>query len=173
MKNAKAPILWVMLIGLIAYNIVNAFVVVEKNYTYVENERLFSEFKLTQEYEVKLNKIKQQRQDVLDSLELVIRNQQAELKVEETESGIQEYRALLSEYNSMNERFNEQNGTLIAQYDDIIWKQLNSYVKSYGEEKGYNMILGVAGEGNIMYADEALNVTGDLIKYVNDKYNGE
>lgn len=173
MKNLKVPILWVMLIGLVIYNGINAFVVVDQHYTYVENETLFSEFELTRVYEIKLDKIKQERQSVLDSLELRIRTEQTVLSENSDETEILAYKQMVLEYEAANQRFEQQNQSLMAQYDDIIWKQLNAYVTSYGEEKGYQMILGVSGKGNVMYANGSLNVTEELIDYVNEKYEGE
>jgi outer membrane protein len=54
-----------------------------------------------------------------------------------------------------------------------IWNQLNSYVQEYGQEHGYDYILGATGDGGIMYASEAKNLNEEVISYINDKYNGK
>lgn len=50
--------------------------------------------------------------------------------------------------------------------------QVNAFIASYGKEKGYKMILGANNSGNIVYAREALDITADLQKALNDNYLG-
>lgn len=173
MKKLQLPLFWVALMGVLAYNVFNSFVVVNQHYAYVENEVLFTEFSLTQEYQIKLEKVKLERQTVLDSLETQVRQKRATLNEGSDEGELLAYKELMVEYTEVNNRFEEQNESLMAQYDGIIWKHLNAYVKSFGDEKGYQMILGVSGKGNVLYADDALNVTEELVQYINEKYEGE
>ena len=58
-------------------------------------------------------------------------------------------------------------------YSEKVWTQLNSYLQDYGSENGYDVIIGMKGDGNVMYASEAANITKDVIEYVNKKYQGE
>jgi outer membrane protein len=53
------------------------------------------------------------------------------------------------------------------------WTEINKYIMEYGKENKFDMIHGVSGEGNLMYADEKLNVTDQVIEYMNNKYDGE
>lgn len=53
----------------------------------------------------------------------------------------------------------------------IIWKRLNPLIQEYGREKKYKMILGANGSGTLLYSDSTLDISDDLIKYVNDEYN--
>ena len=50
---------------------------------------------------------------------------------------------------------------------------VNEFVKEYGERKGYEYILGANGSGNILYAKEANNVTEEVIKLLNKRYQEE
>ena len=47
---------------------------------------------------------------------------------------------------------------------------INDYVKEYGKDKGYKIIFGASGSGNIMYADESSNLTDDVLKGLNAEY---
>jgi len=172
MKSFKAPTFWVMLIGLLSYAIVNSFVLVDQSYVYVQNDRVFHEFKLTVEYQSKLEKIRQQRALVLDSVETSIRQEQARLSKDSPAEELQAYQGKLMEYEALGKRFSEQNSSLSSQYDAIIWKQLDAYIKEYGKSKGYDIILGTNGTGNVMYADDALDATEELMEYINQKYDG-
>lgn len=54
----------------------------------------------------------------------------------------------------------------------IIWKRLNPLIQDYGRENKYKMIFGANGTGNLLYSDTSLDISNDLIIYINSKYNG-
>lgn len=47
---------------------------------------------------------------------------------------------------------------------------LNGFMKTWGKQHGYAMILGTTTGGNILHADPALGLTASLLKVLNDKY---
>jgi outer membrane protein len=50
---------------------------------------------------------------------------------------------------------------------------INDYVKDYGKKKGYKIIFGASGSGNIMYAIEGADLTDEVLKGLNTEYIGE
>ncbi|WP_420574988.1 OmpH family outer membrane protein [Kordia sp.] len=50
---------------------------------------------------------------------------------------------------------------------------INDYVKAYGKEKGYKIILGASGAGNIMYADEGTDLTTKVLEGLNAEFRGK
>lgn len=50
---------------------------------------------------------------------------------------------------------------------------INDFVKEYGKDKGYNIIFGAVGNGNIMYAKEGTNLTPKLIDLINAEFEGK
>ena len=52
-------------------------------------------------------------------------------------------------------------------FDETIWKEINAKVTEYGKEKGIDFILGAKGDGTIMYANEAKEITKEIIEYIN------
>ncbi|GAB1856187.1 OmpH family outer membrane protein [Flavobacteriaceae bacterium MHTCC 0001] len=50
---------------------------------------------------------------------------------------------------------------------------INDYVKEYGKKHGHNIIFGASGGGNIMYADEASNLTEDVLTGLNTEFEGK
>jgi len=50
---------------------------------------------------------------------------------------------------------------------------INDYVKEYGEKKGYKIIFGASGGGNIMYASEGSDLTDEVLKGLNLEFNDE
>ena len=54
-----------------------------------------------------------------------------------------------------------------------VLNDINSFVKEYGESNGYKIIFGASGSGNIMYADESTDLTQDVLKKLNEEYDGK
>jgi hypothetical protein len=44
-----------------------------------------------------------------------------------------------------------------------ILAEINTYIKQYGKEKGYDFILGATDNGNIVYAAEGKDITDDVL----------
>lgn len=50
---------------------------------------------------------------------------------------------------------------------------INDYVKAYGKKEGHKIIFGASGGGNIMYADDATDLTQDILKGLNAEFQGK
>jgi outer membrane protein len=48
---------------------------------------------------------------------------------------------------------------------------INDYIKEFGKKKGYKIIFGASGGGNIMYADESSDLTEEVLKGLNAEYD--
>jgi len=55
----------------------------------------------------------------------------------------------------------------------VVINQVNSFIKEYGTQHNYNIIFGTTQGGNIVYAVDALNITDDVLKSLNEKHKGE
>jgi outer membrane protein len=121
---------------------------------YVMNQRVFSEFKGKIELETKLNQVREQHKKNLDSLGAT-----APLKQQD------------AFYQDQAQQFAMQEQALSERYTADIWKRINESVAEYGKKKGYDFIFGASGDGSIMFAGEANDVTDDVIRYINQSYN--
>ncbi len=50
---------------------------------------------------------------------------------------------------------------------------INTYVKEYGKSHGYPIIFGAGGNGNIMYAEDASDLTEKVLEGLNAQYDGK
>lgn len=50
---------------------------------------------------------------------------------------------------------------------------INDYVKEYGKNHGYPIIFGAGGNGNIMYAEDASDLTDKVLTGLNAQYEGK
>lgn len=51
-----------------------------------------------------------------------------------------------------------------------ILAEVNAYIKDYGQQHGYTMIMGATTMGNIVYAEEVIDITNELVKGLNQTY---
>lgn len=54
----------------------------------------------------------------------------------------------------------------------ILRDSINSYLKEYNATQGYDLIISRVGD-NLLYANEALDITKEVIKGLNDRYKAE
>jgi len=50
---------------------------------------------------------------------------------------------------------------------------INDYVKEYGKKKGYQLIFGASGSGNVMYANEGADLTEPVLEGLNAEFEGQ
>jgi len=52
-----------------------------------------------------------------------------------------------------------------------VFNKINDYIERYGAENGLQVIIGTTLSGNVLYANEAIDVTENVIKGLNEEYN--
>lgn len=149
----------VLIIGLILFNINNIF---NKNegIVYVNNLELFNNFDMTKEMKAQGEIRMQEKRKVLDSLminyntiqdkeSILSKNLQNKLSI--LNKDLQEFQS--SYFNSLNDRVSER---------------LEGYLNEFGKAKKIKIILG----SNILYAEDTIEITDEVLQYVNHRYNG-
>lgn len=51
-----------------------------------------------------------------------------------------------------------------------VLQQLNGYAKEYGEQHGFDVVLGTTQDGGILYGGTSMDITTDVLQYLNDRY---
>ena len=75
----------------------------------------------------------------------------------------------LGEYQkAMNDKAGQEDAQMTTQ----VLEQVNSYIKKYGETRGYPIILAATQSGNIAYAEDGLDITDDVLEGLNNEYAG-
>ncbi|MBI9040854.1 OmpH family outer membrane protein [Lutibacter sp.] len=54
---------------------------------------------------------------------------------------------------------------------EAITKVVDSLVGTYAKSNGYNMIFGTSGKGTVMYGDEKLDITKQVLEVLNKEYS--
>jgi len=140
---------------------------------YVEMETVYNDFSMKKELEAKLTNVQQLRKHILDSIKIDANALSLAVTSEKDIDGLRKFEAKKQEYLMKQQNFEEDNQSLTKKYDTQIWKQINQYLKDYGKEGDYEIVIGSVGNGSVMYAVDQLNITKDVLDYINSRYKGE
>ena len=87
-----------------------------------------------------------------------------------TEELIRAKQKQLSEYQqALNTQAQQEDSKMTTE----VITQVNSYLKKYGKDKGYNVIIAATEYGNLAYADDGLDVTKEVLEGLNKDYSGQ
>jgi outer membrane protein len=140
---------------------------------FINSQELFAEFKGKKELEAKFTQSEVEQNSMLDSLTLEIASLTNQLTERKNDKKLQVQKEQKEQlYLELKRRFTYSNTTQNQQYTESIWKQINQYAMEYGEEKGFDYIFGATGSGTLMYAKDSKDITEDVLKYINKKYEG-
>ena len=156
-------------IGIVVYS-------VQKNskIAYADNDRLYNQFIYTQEVQKELGISFKKQKTELDSIYRIGQIAQEELN---TTSSEKEKKALLQqvkyrrqEYDQKLAAFQKNNEGVIQDQELKVRTRLNKYIKEYGEKHHFKVILGVKGDGSVLFGQPDDDITEQLIDYVNQQY---
>lgn len=51
-----------------------------------------------------------------------------------------------------------------------VLNQINSFIAEYGKEQGYDVILGTTMSGSVLYGNDALDITDNVLQELNNAY---
>jgi outer membrane protein len=69
-------------------------------------------------------------------------------------------------YQSMEKKTKEET----TKSASIVVGKLNTFIKNYGKENGYTVILGANETGNLLYGEEVINITNEIVQGANREY---
>ncbi len=70
---------------------------------------------------------------------------------------------------AINEKAAQEDAEMTAR----VIKQVNAYLKKYGEKHNYKIIFAATEYGNIAYAKDGIDVTEEIINGLNEEYYGK
>ncbi len=132
----------------------------EDEIVYVNSVQLFEGFKMKAEYDKILERDLKSEAMQIDSLQTIM---------EHTTDSMTMYR-LRKEYYVADQLFNDKFEKLSGTYTASVTERLDSYIKQYAKENGIKMILS-GNNGGVVYIDDAMDVTDELVKFVNNEFD--
>ena len=176
MKNKVAVVMLAIVVSLVLSTLVGFYLFKTKPAAWVELPKVFNDFEYKKELEKNYIKSEEARKKILDSLELELQVMYKgfELKRDKEipETTKAEFQVKRENFLRKKEQFQQDDAQMKSEFNSQIYKQLSQYVKDYGKEKGYSIVLGAEGSGVILYGNEENNITEEVLQYINNKYKG-
>lgn len=70
---------------------------------------------------------------------------------------------------AMQDKYQQEDNQMTQQ----VVTKVDVVIKQYGQDKNYRLILGANGSGNIVYAEEGVDITDEVLEVLNNNYLGK
>lgn len=130
---------------------------------YVDNNKLFESFVMTKE----MRRIGEKE---FNSRKLVLDNLYSSLQFPTISAS--EKKELMQQFISGKEELEQFNQTFAAEQTTKIWSRIKSYTAEFSKDKNYQLVVGSDNKQAVLFADEKIDVTNELLTYLNKKYEG-
>ncbi len=138
---------------------------------YVDLKEVFSKFEKANEMEGKFKKEVEVEQKNVSELEANIKKMQEDyskkkdiMKPEEREKKEAELKDKIQEFTKMWSDVNKKLDEKRKGLEDVLLKEIKEKIEEYGQKNGYTAIL---DSRVVIYGQNAVNITGEIIKVVN------
>ena len=139
----------------------NQNVISNKETVIIDSFKVFEGFQLKKDYDVKIEKEFAAEKAELDSMGYKFNTLKNPLEID----------ALKKQFVIKKRQFDEKFQAVSQKYTNEVYERLNTYIKEFGKKNNFGIIIGSNGQGNVMYRDDAMDVTEKLITFINDKYS--
>lgn len=139
---------------------------------FIDVKKVFDGFELKKELQRKYHAEMGDRKRTLDSLGFEVQRLGIELEGKNDNAKLEVYLMKRRNYMEMLKLYEEKDARANAEYDSQIFVQLNQYIQEYGDQNGFDLVFGSAGNGSIMHGNIQWDVTNDVIKFINKRYSG-
>ncbi|WP_165834823.1 OmpH family outer membrane protein [Flavobacterium cheongpyeongense] len=134
-----------------------------KQIVYIDNVKLFDGFVMTKEMKRAGEKEFNSRKSVLDKLYSDL--QSSSISASERKQLMQQFIQGKEELEQFNQVFGSEQSLKI-------WARIKSYTTEFSRDKNYKLVIGSDNKQTVLFADEKIDVTNELLTYINKRYEG-
>ena len=169
----KKIIILTLIISTIAFALSGYSLLRKPKYAYVEVNKIIEKYAFAQKAKAELDSIKgsieAEHKQIIDSLESM-KSRASTVKspkeLGELQKNFIQLKAQENEYKKVSQKRlteaeQKRMGPVLAKINDFIY--------NYGKENGYIFIFGAVGNGSMMFADTAYDITEEVIAAINGK----
>lgn len=161
MKPTLKDAIWLLLLFAVIFYVQFT----KPSIAYVRSEILVNEFAGMKEAREAYQKKQQQWQANLDTLQAEYqRKEKADVAMVELQATAQD----LQRYVAAVEQLSQEEDQKMTQ---SVLEQINVFVEQYGKDHGYDLILGTTTSGSILYGNQGIDITEELLEALNKYYN--
>lgn len=163
--NSKPLLIITLIVVLAGTGVCTYLLSKQPKLAYVKAQMLFNDFAMTKELKAQYENTINARNNQLDSLAAILR-------VTRDNGNSKLYAQIEREFYLKKEMFDEQNQSLTQKYDEQVWTRINEYVGQYSKKNNYDYLLGLNGDGSVLFGADKNDVTQELLEYMNTAYRG-
>ncbi len=152
----------------------------EQKTAYVDTTKLIKEYKQMKDVEAEFTSKSDSLRQELDSVGRAFQqevqeyqqgmNSMSESARQQKEQELMRKQQMIQQRQQMqSNRLREESSAVM---DSMVTK-VKDYVKDYGKNNGYTYIFGSNESGNIMYGEEDLDITEEILEKLNEDYGGD
>jgi outer membrane protein len=128
----------------------------------IDYDKVFANFNMSKEMKSEGEKQYSLKSKAIDSLYILLDSS--------TNAAANKY--IIQQIQYEKENLQSYGESYIRDESAKIRTRINSYTRSFSEEKGYNLVLGMQQNGYVLYTEEVMQVTDEFLNYINSRYEG-
>lgn len=174
--------IYIILAVIVAYICTDVFYLNNKGLktAYVDNAKLLNEYEgmldararyqdKAKDWDANIDTLSSSFQEMLVAYEKKAAGMGKEARKKEEELLNQKKSDLLRYQKATADKAKEEEAALTTE----LINEVNIYIKQYGKENGYTYIFGANSSGNIVYADNAKDITDEIVAEMNTRYKSK
>lgn len=136
-------------------------------------DKVYEGFDMKKELESKMRKMDEYQNFMLDSLKFQIRAAESKAVASPNDQGLQNQLNLLyQQFRNVSQEFNERNEGIAGQYNKMVLTQIHAKAKDFCRQNGYGYLIGQSASTDLIFYEDKMDVSDDLILYLNKNYSG-
>lgn len=138
---------------------------------YIDLSRSFDEYKKTKDFDKELEAKGDMKQQEREKVVQDIRKMREELELMNKNAREKKETDIEAKIKNLQDFDQEAKTDLTKERDNMvkdILKEMSDVIKEYGEKNGYSIIV---NDRVLLYGDPGMDLTNEVIKILNDKYN--
>ncbi|HSZ86271.1 MAG TPA: OmpH family outer membrane protein [Puia sp.] len=176
MKISRVTIFAVLVVSVILFVLFQSFSTARNTIVYVDSEKLLNGYKGMMDARAEFEKKRSVWQTNIDSLTKEVKDAIAKYSKNlsfSTEKEKELSRELIQtkqkELNDYQSAIKENAGQEEARLNHQVFSTVNAYLERFGKKHKFKMVL-IASNGNIAYADPAIDITDVIVEELNKEY---
>lgn len=144
---------------------------------YIDTEKLMKEYKESADFEAKYEAMSKKMQEELERDMKKFQNDVMDLQKNAQSKGMEWAVARQKELEKRERTLGEKQQNYMKKFQeegsverDSMVSRMKDFIKEYGKEKGYDYIYGTGDAATVLYAKEQYNITDEIVKLLNEKY---
>lgn len=139
---------------------------------FVRTDALLKDFQGAKEANEKLGMLEREGKNTLDSLKVEL---EAAWKAQQAGGSVSRESLMQLEraYEGTRQNFEGRYAGVQQEALEQLTTQVNAYALDFGKARGFDLVLAANGTGTLLYAGDALDVTDEFVKYLNERYEGK